>query len=121
MCCFVLQPPFQVEQANIIAKDLGKNMEFEVKMFKNRLTNENDVAVMASSNRGQRVWPWEKFEVCQAGVGHAIMWSVPRGGHTSSDPALLTEARTACPRRQRHVVGLGPGTRYRGRENYGRG
>jgi kinesin family protein 1 len=52
----------KVEQANIIAKDLGKNMEFEVKMFKNRLTNENDVAVMASSNRGQRVWPWEKFE-----------------------------------------------------------
>jgi len=52
----------KVEQANIIAKDLSKNTEFEVKMFRNRLTRDTDVAVLVTSTRGSRCWPWEKFE-----------------------------------------------------------
>eukprot|EP00667_Euglena_gracilis_P002387 EG_transcript_2387 len=57
----------KVEQANIIAKDLSKNTEFEVKMFKNRLSGDNDVAVLVTNNKGSRIWPWEKFEAKLAG------------------------------------------------------
>eukprot|EP00668_Euglena_longa_P014107 GGOE01018079.1.p1 GENE.GGOE01018079.1~~GGOE01018079.1.p1 ORF type:complete len:918 (-),score=221.74 GGOE01018079.1:271-2829(-) len=57
----------KVEQANIIAKDLSKNTEFEVKMFKNRLSGDNDVAVLVTNSKGSRIWPWEKFEAKLAG------------------------------------------------------
>ena len=53
----------KVEQANMITKDLGKNTEFEVKMFKNRVTGQDDVAVTVKSGKGVRTWRWDKFEL----------------------------------------------------------
>eukprot|EP01006_Ploeotia_vitrea_P055252 TRINITY_DN67977_c10_g3_i1.p1 TRINITY_DN67977_c10_g3~~TRINITY_DN67977_c10_g3_i1.p1 ORF type:complete len:904 (-),score=149.04 TRINITY_DN67977_c10_g3_i1:136-2847(-) len=51
----------KVEQANIIAMDLGQECEFEAKIFKNRITNENDVVVRVLTQKGELHWPWEKF------------------------------------------------------------
>eukprot|EP01006_Ploeotia_vitrea_P055253 TRINITY_DN67977_c10_g4_i1.p1 TRINITY_DN67977_c10_g4~~TRINITY_DN67977_c10_g4_i1.p1 ORF type:complete len:420 (-),score=96.07 TRINITY_DN67977_c10_g4_i1:305-1564(-) len=51
----------KVEQANIIAVDLSKECEFEAKIFKNRITNENDVVVRVVTPNGELHWPWEKF------------------------------------------------------------
>eukprot|EP00668_Euglena_longa_P003094 GGOE01003614.1.p1 GENE.GGOE01003614.1~~GGOE01003614.1.p1 ORF type:complete len:915 (-),score=298.71 GGOE01003614.1:391-3111(-) len=51
----------KVEQANIISADLGQSVEFEAKIFKNRSTGENDIAVRVRSVNGELFWPWEKF------------------------------------------------------------
>eukprot|EP01012_Entosiphon_sulcatum_P049946 TRINITY_DN68692_c0_g1_i1.p1 TRINITY_DN68692_c0_g1~~TRINITY_DN68692_c0_g1_i1.p1 ORF type:complete len:899 (+),score=165.89 TRINITY_DN68692_c0_g1_i1:50-2746(+) len=62
----------KVEQANIITVDLGKKLEFEAKMFKNRITGETEVAVKVVGNQGEMHWPWEKFE--QRLVSYAKEW-----------------------------------------------
>eukprot|EP00667_Euglena_gracilis_P001959 EG_transcript_1959 len=51
----------KVEQANIIAADLGQSVEFEAKIFKNRTTEENDIAVRVRASGIELFWPWEKF------------------------------------------------------------
>jgi len=52
----------KVDQANIIAVDLGQRVEFEAKIFKNRTTGENDVVIRANMGDGVELfWPMEKF------------------------------------------------------------
>eukprot|EP01062_Namystynia_karyoxenos_P053963 TRINITY_DN4404_c0_g1_i1.p1 TRINITY_DN4404_c0_g1~~TRINITY_DN4404_c0_g1_i1.p1 ORF type:complete len:941 (+),score=367.60 TRINITY_DN4404_c0_g1_i1:100-2922(+) len=51
----------KVEQANIIATDLNKEISFQPKIIKNRITGEDMVVVRVDLPQGELTWPWEKF------------------------------------------------------------
>eukprot|EP00669_Euglena_mutabilis_P006455 TRINITY_DN2068_c0_g1_i2.p1 TRINITY_DN2068_c0_g1~~TRINITY_DN2068_c0_g1_i2.p1 ORF type:complete len:916 (-),score=316.03 TRINITY_DN2068_c0_g1_i2:289-3003(-) len=51
----------KVEQANLVALDLGQQMNFEAKIFKNRVSGENDIVIRVNSKVGTLFWPWDKF------------------------------------------------------------
>ena len=53
----------KVEQANIIASDVGADAVFHPKIVTNRADGENQVVVSASLASGQVTWPWGKFNV----------------------------------------------------------
>jgi len=53
----------KVEQANIIASDLSREVLFKPKIVSNRVTGEKLVVVHAVLPQGTLTWPWEKFNV----------------------------------------------------------
>eukprot|EP01060_Flectonema_neradi_P010036 TRINITY_DN1717_c0_g1_i1.p1 TRINITY_DN1717_c0_g1~~TRINITY_DN1717_c0_g1_i1.p1 ORF type:complete len:936 (+),score=210.79 TRINITY_DN1717_c0_g1_i1:44-2809(+) len=53
----------KVEQARIIAADLEKQIAFEPRLVKNRVTDEDNVVVNVQLPHGVLVWPWEKFNL----------------------------------------------------------
>eukprot|EP00998_Keelungia_sp_KM082_P002063 NODE_124_length_2588_cov_70.495733_g120_i0.p1 GENE.NODE_124_length_2588_cov_70.495733_g120_i0~~NODE_124_length_2588_cov_70.495733_g120_i0.p1 ORF type:complete len:580 (+),score=211.56 NODE_124_length_2588_cov_70.495733_g120_i0:758-2497(+) len=64
----------KVDQANIIATDLGRDVVFSPKIYENRITKSSDV--VAHVQMGQLLnftWPWEKFTVRLADM--VQMWT----------------------------------------------
>lgn len=54
----------KIDQANIIATDLGKEIIFSPKIYENRWTKETDVVVAVNfGGFSTLIWPWEKFNV----------------------------------------------------------
>lgn len=55
----------KVHQANIIAADLGRDVAFFPKIYKNRFTDEDDVVVLYKVGvpvKAEFLWTWAKFE-----------------------------------------------------------
>jgi hypothetical protein len=54
----------KIDQANIIATDLGKEIIFAPKLYENRWTKETNVVVAVNfGGFSTLIWPWEKFNV----------------------------------------------------------
>jgi|Transcript_2891 hypothetical protein len=63
----------KVEQANLIATDLEKDISFAPKIFENRTTHDTEVAVHVQMGTQSLVWTWGKF--CLRIVEMVNVWS----------------------------------------------
>eukprot|EP01004_Peranema_trichophorum_P003621 NODE_259_length_3123_cov_69.608000_g188_i1.p1 GENE.NODE_259_length_3123_cov_69.608000_g188_i1~~NODE_259_length_3123_cov_69.608000_g188_i1.p1 ORF type:complete len:939 (-),score=219.60 NODE_259_length_3123_cov_69.608000_g188_i1:262-3078(-) len=64
----------KIDQANIIASDLEKEVIFAPKIYENRLTKDTDVVVAVNfGGFSTLIWPWAKFNVRLADM--VTMWT----------------------------------------------
>eukprot|EP00667_Euglena_gracilis_P001967 EG_transcript_1967 len=63
----------KVEQANLIATDLDRDVIFSPKIFEDRASRSTEVAVHVQMGGQSLVWPWEKF--CARVVDMVNVWA----------------------------------------------